>query len=84
MGCGCGRARVRTVSQTAIKPKTVRAQVAPISLKRGMTRAMARKTCPKCGWPMSGSVRRYDPKTKVAVQVWVCTNRKKCNYKTEK
>lgn len=85
MGC-CGGARKQPKRRATFKGKPisgVKAQPRPISLYKGNKKLVERKTCPKCGWPMSNSIRKYDPRTKKAVQVWTCM-KKTCRYKLEK
>ena len=91
MGCGCGG------NKSVMKSKAIRSQTIPKKIGATKIAALgmrklnvlpraiqARKTCPKCGWIMSSSVRRYDPITKTAKQEFMCTNRKRCNYKIDK
>lgn len=84
MGC-CGRNRVKVRAQK-IKPKkaVVRSQTRVVKKPVTEVRALIKRACPRCGWPMSSSVKKYDPYTKKAKIVWACTNRQKCNYKMER
>lgn len=47
-------------------------------------RTIKKRTCPKCGWPMSHNIASYDSKTKKAIQVWTCTNKKRCAHRIVK
>lgn len=81
MGCGCGSAVRRKVKYKKLRTKSITSQIIP---KNKLKRSYIRKTCPKCGWPMSGNVRKYDPVTKKAVMIWNCTNRKKCGHRMQR
>jgi ribosomal protein L37E len=80
MGC-CGGTRKHRV---AFKGKSIQSisgvKAQPRPIKIGSKRLANRKTCPQCGWPMSNSIRKYDPRTKKAIQVWTCM-KKTCRYK---
>ena len=98
MGCGCGggtrsvaknKAAIRSIKSQTIPKKTLQraTQIGAIGVRKLniVSRTIqSRKTCPKCGWILSSSVRRYDPITKTAKQEFICTNRKRCNYKIDK
>jgi ssDNA-binding Zn-finger/Zn-ribbon topoisomerase 1 len=85
MGC-CGKSRPRVRKQKVIKPRksVVRAQTRVPMKPISEVKALIKRACPRCGWPMSSSVRKYDPITKKAKVIWACTNRQKCKYTMER
>lgn len=80
MGC-CGSSRKAKYNKSINIRTGVRSQ--PISVKMSSRTFSVKKTCPKCGWPMSSSVRKYDPRTKTAQKIYTCINLK-CKHRMEK
>lgn len=83
MGC-CGQKRQRRYKASRSINKTskgVKSQlVKKLSPQSVRSRRVVRKICPKCGYPMSSNVRKYDSKAKKAVVLWSCT-KKTCGHK---
>ena len=89
MGC-CNRKKSKGVKSRVIYTKSK--SIISYNGNRGVVsqksilispsmRTIKKRTCPKCGWPMSHNIQSYDSKTKKAIQLWSCTNKRKCKHR---